>query len=156
MPSCFACGMGESGARGAGRFTNDMKLKTRTNAIDLDEWNKLVVQTYGKPYHLQQQEGCMDRGSRSFKVPDEAYDDEMHDEIPEEVNGEQMGVKFATWLARDPKQPVGPEDDSCRAAQWNIDIFWQRNFYPDFQTVANDLHAKGLIDGGEYTIIIDW
>lgn len=132
-----------------------MKTRTETH-IDCDEWDKLVEKTYGKPYRFQQQEGCQGRGTRSFTVPDEACDDEMNDSIPEEVNGEQMGVKFAVWLARNPKQPVGSEDDKCRAEQWNIDLFWQRNFYPDFQTVANDLHAKGLLPAGEYTIVIDW
>jgi hypothetical protein len=29
-------------------------------------------------------------------------DEYMNDDIPEEINGVELGVKFATWLARDP------------------------------------------------------
>ena len=75
----------------------------------------------------------------------------MHDEIPEIINDEIMGVKFKTWLERDPKQPVGEDKKD-----WEIELFWERNFYPDIYTVANDLYEKGLIEGGEYLINIDW
>lgn len=135
---------------------NLRNMKTRTETvIDLNEWNKLVVKTYGRPYHFQQQDGCQGRGSFRFTVPDTDNDADMNDAIPEKVNGEEMGVKFAQWLARDPKAPLGA-NDTCRSEQWNIDLWWHRNFYPDFQTVANDLHAKGLLLAGEYTIDIDW
>ena len=39
---------------------------------------------------------------------------------------------------------------------WLIDLWWKRNFYPDIEMVANDLHAKGLLEAGEYAIDIDW
>jgi hypothetical protein len=35
-------------------------------------------------------------------------------------------------------------------------MFWDRNFYPNVQMVANDLHKKGLLEAGEYSIRIDW
>jgi hypothetical protein len=35
-------------------------------------------------------------------------------------------------------------------------MFWERNFYPDTYTVANDLYDKGLIEAGDYIINIDW
>jgi len=75
----------------------------------------------------------------------------MSESVPEIVNGVEMGVKFHNWLERDPKQPVG--DD---ATDWTIELFWERNFYPDVQMVANDLHSKGLIEAGDYIINIDW
>lgn len=30
--------------------------------IEESDWNNLVSSTYNKIYHLQQQEGCLDRG----------------------------------------------------------------------------------------------
>ena len=62
-----------------------------------------------------------------------------------------MGVKFAVWLARDPKQPLKDQKNDFQLSLW-----WDRNFYPDVQTVANDLHAKGLLASGDYVIDIDW
>jgi hypothetical protein len=118
--------------------------------IDVSEWDKLVQESYGKPYSFQQQEGCQSRGLRRIKVPDESEDFE-NDSIPEKINGEEMGVSFEAWKARDPKTPV-----DGRKERWEINLFWERNFYPDLQTVANDLHAQGKLEAGEYTIDIDW
>lgn len=75
----------------------------------------------------------------------------MHDKIPEKINGDIMGVKFDVWLKRDPKQPVGNEKEA-----WSIGLFWERNFYPDIHTVANNLYERGLIEAGDYSIDIDW
>lgn len=132
-------------------------MKTRTEkVIECGEWDKLVIDTYGKPYCFQQQEGCKSRGSFRFTVPYEDEDSEMNDSIPEVVNHKTMGVKFSKWLDRDPKQPLSIEDEGCETDQWAIDLWWHRNFYPDFQTLANDLNAKGLLSTGDYTIDIDW
>ncbi len=123
--------------------------------IEVDEWDKVVEDTYGKPYSLQQQAGCQDRGTINITIPSQADDSMMNDYIPEEVNGEVMGVKFSVWLARDPKQPLrGHGNDG--EIEWMIRMFWERNFYPDLQMVANDLCNKGLIETGEYSINIDW
>lgn len=119
--------------------------------IEDGDWDALVQETYGRPYTLQQQEGCQDRGNIHLTVPDDDNDEGMNDSIPEIVNHEEMGVKFAVWLARDPKQPLeGQKYD------FDLSLWWDRNFYPDLQTVANDLHAKGLLEAGEYKINIDW
>ena len=123
-----------------------------TKTIELHDWDTLVRTTYGKPYSFQQQNGCQDRGSVSISIPETwDMDEEMNDSIPEVINGNEMGVKFAVWLARDPKQIF----ESGKDARF-IDLFWDRNFYPDLQTVANDLYAKGLVEAGDYTINIDW
>ena len=128
---------------------------TNKKVISLHNWDKLVQETYGKPYSFQQQDGCKSRGTFDLIVPsDECYDEDMNDSIPEEVNGEEMGVKFNVWLARDPKQPLNGNEK--REKQWEIDLFWERNFYPDINTLANDLHKKGLIEAGEYVIDISW
>ena len=110
----------------------------------------LVQDTYGCPYSFQQQNDCQERGTFHLTVHDHAYDYQNH-QIPEVINVKEMGVSFAAWLSRDPNEWNGdPDDKNC------LDLFWERNFYPDIQTVANDLHAKGLIEAGSYAIDIDW
>lgn len=127
-------------------------LKTsKKNFVEVQDWDELVQKTYGRPYCFQQQNGCQGRGTHTLNVPEDWDDDEnMNDSIPEKVNGEEMGVKFDVWLARDPKAPI-----KDGGTEW-LDLFWERNFYPDIQKVANDLHAKGLLPAGEYVINIDW
>lgn len=119
--------------------------------IEHSEWDKLVSSTYERIYKFQQQDDCKDRGVYHFIVPFDDEDDEMNDEIPEKVNGDIKGVKFDVWLNRDPNQPI-----LNQRYDFEHRIFWERNFYPNFQKVANDLHSKGLIEAGEYTINIDW
>lgn len=133
-----------------------MKIRTE-QVVDVQEWDALVSETYGKVYSFQQQNGCKSRGVEYLTVPSDDYDDDMHEEIPEIVNGPEMGVKFAKWLERDPKQPLKDDDDvEGRGDQWVIDLWWKRNFYPCLGTVANDLHKRGLLEAGEYIINIDW
>jgi hypothetical protein len=128
-----------------------MKYKN-VKVIELRDWDNLVQQTYGRPYDFQQQYGCQSRGKFNITIPSEETEDEdMNDSIPEVVNGDEMGVKFDVWLARDPKQPIRNQQ-----FDFELDLFWSRNFYPDIYTVANDLHKKGLIEAGEYVIDIDW
>jgi len=126
----------------------------KVNFVKMRDWDNLVIETYKRPYCLQQQEDCMSRGIINITIPsEETNDEEMHDEIPEKVNGDEMGVKFAVWLARDPKQLLKNKEDQD---DWSLDLFWSRNFYPDLQTVANDLYSRGLIEAGDYIINIDW
>lgn len=118
--------------------------------VSVQDLDNLVVKTYNRPYNFQQQNGCQDRGTVHITVPDTAYDFE-NDTIPEEINGDEMGVSFAAWLARDPKEWKGKKEDKTF-----LDLFWERNFYPELQMVINDLHAKGLFPAGDYVIEIDW
>jgi hypothetical protein len=124
--------------------------------IEVDDWDALVVKTYGRPYSFQQQDGCKPRGTFNLCVPEEAAEeyDYENDIIPEEVNGNEMGVSFKAWLARDPNQKLATEDEWER--NHGLDFFWTRNFYPAIEMVANDLHSKGLLPAGEYIINIDW
>jgi hypothetical protein len=126
-----------------------MKIKTR-NMIDLQDWDTLVKETYGRPYSFQQQDGCQSRGTHHLSVPSSDGEDYENTTVPEVVNHEDMGVSFAAWLARDPKQLLPNED------QWGTDLWWLRNFYPCVEMVANDLCTKGLLEKGEYVIEIDW
>lgn len=123
-----------------------------TKTVQVSDWDDLVQKTYGIRYRFQQQDGCQPRGVVNLSIPDEAYEEEeMNDSIPEVVNGDEMGVKFEVWLARDPKKPIPNQ-----TADYELEIFYDRNFYPHLQTVANDLHKKGLIESGDYTININW
>lgn len=133
-------------------------MKTRNEKIiDVDQFDKLVQKTYGRVYNFQQQEGCKDRGIFRFTVPATSEDEGWPDTVPEIVNDEKMGVNFAAWLARDPKQSF-PDPDKPKEIepQWAVDLWWSRNFYPPFQDVVDDLHAKGLVEAGNYAIDIDW
>jgi hypothetical protein len=127
-------------------------MKTKNvKMIDESDWNELVENTYGRTYDFQQQDGCKDRGVFNLTVPSEEANDFENDEVPEVVNHESMGVSFAAWLARDPKKLLPDEpEDFC------LELWWQRNFYPSIEMVANDLHAKGLLKAGEYVINIDF
>ena len=129
-----------------------MKIKTK-QVIDVQDWDQLVVSTYNRPYSFQQQDGC--KGNQTlfkFTVPYEAneYD---NDTLPEEVNHEEMGVSFSAWLKRDPKTPLKGEED---CPDYCIEMWWERNFYPDVQMIANDLHSRGSLEAGEYIIDIWW
>lgn len=127
-------------------------IRTRTEKlIDVQDWDTLVTETYGRPYSFQQQDGCKDRDLVRITIPEEGCDFE-NDAVPEIVNGDEMGVSFKAWLARDPKQPLS----SGREDSFGLELFWERNFYPDVQMIANDLYEKGLIEAGEYLINIDW
>jgi hypothetical protein len=105
---------------------------------------------YGRPYSFQQQDGCKGRGTYLLIVPDGCFD-YKNDSIPESLDHDEMGVSFKAWLARDPKQPL-----SSQKEPWDLEFWWHRHFYPTIQTVANDLHKRGLLEAGEYTILIDW
>lgn len=120
--------------------------------IEVGDWDKLVTDTYGRVYNFQQQDGCKSRGIEYITVPCEPEDYE-NDTVPEIVNGEEMGVSFKAWLERDPKQILSnPEYQNS----WCVDLWWDRNFYPHVSMIINDLHSKGLLEEGEYTINIDW
>ena len=36
-------------------------------------------------------------------------------------------------------------ENRWKESESNIDLFWARNFYPDVNTLANDLYEKGLL-----------
>ncbi len=126
-----------------------MKITTE-QMIQVQDWDETVTETYGKPYSFQQQDGCKSRGLFRIRVPEEAEDFEQ-DTVPEIVNHEEMGVSFEAWLKRDPKKPLENDKDD-----FSLTLWWDRNFYPDVQMIANDLCEKGIIEKGNYIIEIDW
>ena len=127
-------------------------LFSNIKLIEVNDWDELVEKTYQRPYSFQQQDDCKEKQLIRFTVPyDYNEESEMNDDIPETLDSEEMGVKFATWLARDPNTPLKNQKSS-----WELRTFWERNFYPCFGSVVDDLHKKGLIDAGEYYLNIDW
>jgi hypothetical protein len=128
-----------------------MKIET-IKLISVQEFNELVRNTYGRQYHFQQQDGCKERGKYEIVIPatPEDYDREN---VPEVVNHSIMGVKFESWLSRDPKQLLTSDNDRTSLC---LELWWKRNFYPHVSMVVNDLYSKGLIEAGEYLINVDW
>jgi hypothetical protein len=128
-------------------------LKTKTvKQVSVQDWDEFVSSTYGKPYVFQQQDGCKERGTEEITVPEVYVDcDYEETEIPFEVNGREMGVSFETWLN------TAPEETAKHfGSDWENNLFWERNFYPEVRMIANDLHSRGLLEPGEYSIVIDW
>ena len=123
--------------------------------IDVQEWDNLVQETYNRPYSFQQQDGCKGRGVETINVPELFPFDYDRGTIPEIVNHSEMGVSFAAWLARDPKQPLF-DHEIKREDSFGVTLWWKRNFYPTVDMVANDLHKRDLLPAGEYQINIDW
>jgi len=127
-----------------------IKLTTK-QVIEVGDWDEFVEETYGRRYSFQQQDGCKSRGNGGIDVPEEDFFDFENDSIPEIVNGEQMGVSFSAWLKRDPKQKM-----ENQKYDFELDLWWRRNFYPDVSMIINDLHSRGLLPAGKYVINIDW
>lgn len=124
-----------------------MKIKT-VKMIDSEDWDKVIKNTYGKPYCLQQQGDYQDRSNYEIIIPDnEAYDFE-NDTLSEDLNEVKTGVSFKAWLETDPEKTMGGEEI-------DIKLWWWRNFYPSLQMVANDLYKKELIKRGKYFINIE-
>ena len=119
--------------------------------IDVQDWNGLVQETYGRTYNFQQQDGCKDRGTEQLRIPVEFPFDYENTTVPEVANAYEMGVSFKAWLERSPDKKLVKE-----SGYDFTDLWWKRNFYPSVDMIANDLHAKGLLPAGKFLINIDW
>lgn len=130
-----------------------MKLKSKSkHVVELSDWDNFIKEVYGKPYSFQQQEGYKMRGIWEFNIP---FTDEWdyEEDIPDIPVGDQQlsGVKFQTWLDKDPNEKFFPE-----GPVYADSLYWERNFYPDKCTLVKDLESKGLLTEGNYVINIDW
>ena len=125
-----------------------MLRTTTAKIVDIDDWDDLVKETYGKYYSFQQQDGCKGRGTFEILIPCIEPYDYKNDTIPIEVNGDEMGVSFQSWL--------NTPSDKFDYLGTSKNLFWARNFYPSIEMLANDLYNKGLIEPGKYVIDIDW
>lgn len=110
-----------------------------TKVIEEKDFSKLVSETYERPYDFQQHGNWGDaiaNGSFvSLTVP-EKIETYHCDPVGEDYQ------EFDVWKTT----PV----------ETHSYILWQNSFYPRFQEVANDLHAKGLLPAGDYTLLIHW
>lgn len=131
-----------------------IKLSTK-QIIEVQDWDDLVEQTYGKPYSFQQQWGCQDRGIVPISVVEGSMKDPYEEttNVEEAVNVNETAVSFQAWLARDPRQKLS---DPEQQEDWYTKLWWERSFFPDVEVLANDMCNKGLIAPGEYSINIDW
>lgn len=130
-----------------------MMGKSKT-VFDCDEWDSIVKSAYGKAnYSIQQQDGCYENGSSiSFSLPVSDGDKAewyRATEIPYEINGQVMGVSLEAWLNTD-------EDSFPYDYPYYKSLWYERNFYPHFLEIANDLLKKGLLAEGDYVIAMDW
>ena len=116
-----------------------MKI-TEIKLIELAEFDSLVKETYKKPYSLQQQEGGMERHLLRIAVPVEE---------PEDHQDGDMGVSFETWL--NTSLETFPFE-----YEYQMEFFWEREFYPPLEMIVNDLFNQGLMEAGEYGIDINW
>lgn len=121
------------------------------NTITVQDFDELVRSTYNRPYSFQQQDDCKSRGLVAISVPS-APEDYENNSVPEIVNHEDMGVSFSAWLARDHEQFLSSRPNETSA----LALWWYRNFYPHVSMIINDLHSKGLLPAGDYSIDIDW
>jgi hypothetical protein len=149
-----------------------MKIQT-VKQIYVQDWDKIVRNTYGKIYSFQQQDGCKPRGIETISTDSDWAEDYENDTIPEVINGEEIGVSFKAWLERDPNAPLNPTDEELKECgyywgntekdkkEWkedksHINMFWERSFYPEPNILIADLCKRGLLEEGEYQIKIDW
>lgn len=131
-----------------------MNLKIKNiKVISCQDWDKLVTETYKRPYSFQQQDGCKERQHVNIIVPVNDPEDYENNTVPEIVNNSKRGVSFKAWLERDPNQKL---EDLGSQQGWSLGLWWDRNFYPHVDMIINDLHKKGLLNEGEYLIDIDW
>jgi hypothetical protein len=127
-----------------------LKFET-TRYVRVDDFNRLVVETYGRPYILEQRDGCEPKFLFFAIIPSDGDEfDYPNESIPEKIDCEEEGVSFEAWLKRDPKQWKGP-----RREKKFLKKFWEEKFFPDAQMLFNDLNAKGLIESGNYIIDLD-
>lgn len=114
----------------------DPKLATHPRiAIWESDFSRYVTEHYGRPYNLQQQGDMLaQEASVRFTVPSPYAEDDMP-------------VSLADWIAATP--PTDPSD-------YREKMRWERDYYPNLETVANDLHTKGLLDAGDYIMYAWW
>lgn len=119
--------------------------------IHYSDWNEFIYSIYKLPYNYQQQNDCQNK-SIEISIPRDILDnwDDGADSIPYEVNGEEMCVKFDTWKNSDFKEMCKHFD-----GEWRARLFYERNFYPDINPLLDDLYKRGLLEEGEYLILVD-
>lgn len=151
METCKICGLKAPNHKMSCYSYMREEIKT-IKQIDVQDWDRLVSDTYNKPYFFQQQDGCKSRGVEIIDSREDHAKDFENTTLPFIVNGDEMGVAFETWLT------TNPEDTKKHFKNdgFSNDLFWDRNFYPHVSMILIDLCNKKLMEPGQYQIKIDW
>lgn len=128
-----------------------LKLET-IKVIDVDKWNDFIVETYGKPYNFQQQDGCKERQYTNVDVKYYVGEWDINEELEEleEYGGDIPFVRLDEWLAKEVEKPSEGNE------KWRIETRWERDFYPHIGELIIDLYNKNLIKLETFYINIDW
>ncbi|MFD3594317.1 hypothetical protein ACFWU5_16460 [Nocardia sp. NPDC058640] len=110
-------------------------------------FSKLVAETYGRPYRFQQQDDCQ-HGQNTVHLFD----------VPHPEGGWESVEEFRACFADGTptvqewaNTPIGEYEHP-----WQAELHWEREFYPPFEAVIDDLYARGLIAVGSYGLHIWW
>lgn len=116
--------------------------------VPCEEFDELVRKTYNRPYCIQQQNNTALETIVKININNaQDYPSVKIEGHPDVWDID--GVSFADWINRDPKEKLNDMMDD-----WEIDLWWQRHFYPELNTIAKDLYQKGLLDKKTYKILI--
>jgi hypothetical protein len=124
-----------------------MPLAGKVTVINEFDFSDYVSKLYNRPYRFQQQDDCR-YGQDSvhfFSVPEPEGE---YDSIEEFRDRWMEGTPTVEEWAN---TPIGEYEFG-----WQRDIYWEREFYPPFETVVNDLYKRGLLPEGQYALHIWW
>lgn len=124
-------------------------MKTKTVKIaEVNDFDELVMNTYGIPYNFQQQGGCKNTSIEYFCFPFNG--DYTNTTLPFEINGKTRGISFEVWKNHDMEELKKMFSDD-----WEVGMFYARNFYPHIERLLQDLVDKELISGKCFGIEIN-
>lgn len=124
----------------------DPKLATHPRiVIGESDFSRYVSEHYGRPYNLQQQGDMLGQES-AVKLT-----------VPDPEDGEWEGMTMPTLVQWQEATPPGDHPEGGYDPNVSREnMRWEREYYPQLEAVANDLHAKGLLDAGEYILFVSW
>lgn len=110
------------------------------------DFSKLVSETYGRPYRLQQGSSSPEymMGQEEVRIVDVPTSAQRTDEDDERT--------FEEWRDADATKPEALKD-------WEWNILWERaehHKWAPLEPLVNDLFARGLLVKGRYVIRAWW
>ena len=112
------------------------------------DWDEFVEEVYAKTYKFKKQPDKLFTRMQFITVPLAEVEEYKNTKIPFEPFPLQFGVSFETWKNSTPEETL-----QHFKFDWDDDDFWECGFFPHIQMIAHDLHAKGLLEAGEYVIV---
>jgi hypothetical protein len=120
-----------------------MRIKS-VKLIDETEFSQLVREAYGRPYRLQQQDHCMGQNEiELITIPDEGID----------IDDPQ---RFEEWRDAEAPESRGVDQFGDMRWDWEVELHWEREFYPPLQELVNDMYERSLLPQGDYAIRAYW